>query len=193
MDTVTMDIGPRNPRIRAMTGPTKAERPIPRVLVGAVMAQKSRRTEEMAKIVSEEVRAGGCTLVRSVVVNGAAQFIQQLVSNVANDNEADVVILVGGVGFGPKDSACEALDEFVERQIEGFAQAYRNLLREEMGLGARALLVRATAGVYNKCLVFALTGRAGDIRKAMQVLILPTVSDAVELANGRIRGLDLGV
>ena len=157
------------------------------------MAQKSRRTEEMAKIVSEEVRAASCTLVRSVVVNGAAQFIQQLVSNVSNDNEADAIILVGGAGFGPRDSACEALDGFLERQIEGFAQEYRHLLRDEMGLGARSLLVRATAGVYNKCLVFALTGRAQDIRRAMQSLILPTLSDAVELANGRIRALDVGL
>jgi molybdenum cofactor synthesis domain-containing protein len=176
-----------------MADPIKAERPIPRLLVGAVTAQRSRRTDEMAKIVAEEARAGGCTLVRSVVVNGAPQFIQQLVSNVSNDNEADAIVLVGGAGFGPKDSVCEALDEFVERQIEGFAQAYRNLLREEMGLGARSLLVRATAGVYNKCLVFALTGRPQDVRRAMQVLILPTMSDAVELANGRMRGLDLGL
>jgi molybdenum cofactor synthesis domain-containing protein len=175
-----------------MSEPTKPERAIPRVLVGAVMATRSRRTEEMAKIVSEEVRSAGCTLVRSVVVNGAAQFIQQLVSNVSNDNEADAVILVGGTGFGPRDSACEALDGFVERQIEGFAQAYRYLLREEMGLGARSLLVRATAGVYNRCVVFAMTGRAEDVRRAMQVLILPTLSDAVELATGRIRALDIG-
>jgi molybdenum cofactor biosynthesis protein B len=176
-----------------MPAPPKPERPIPRVLVGAVMATKSRRTEEMAKIVSEEARAAGCTLVRSVVVNGAEQFIRQLVSNVSNDNEADALILVGGAGFGPRDGACDAVDGFVERPIEGFAQAYRSILRDEMGLGAKALLVRATAGVYNKCLVFVLTGRPQDVRKAMQALILPTLSDAVELANGRMRGLDIGL
>jgi molybdenum cofactor biosynthesis protein B len=176
-----------------MSDPTKPERPIPRVLVAAVMSQKSRRTEEMARIVSEEARAARCTVVRSVVVNGAEQFIQQLVSNVSNDNEADALVLVGGAGFGPRDGACEAVDGFVERQIEGFAQAYRAMLRDEMGLGAKALLVRATAGVYNRCLVFVLTGRPQDIRKAMQSLILPTLSDAIELANGRMRGLDIGL
>ncbi len=188
-----MDIGTGDPRIAAMTQPTKKERPIPRVLVGAVMAARSRRTEEMAKIVSDEVRGARCIFVRSVVVNGTEQFIQQLVTKVSNDNEADAVILVGGAGFGPRDSACEGVEAFVERQIEGFAQAYRTLLRDEMGLGARALLVRAIAGVYNKCLVFAMTGRAEDVRRAMQVLILPTLSDAVELANDRMRGLDIGV
>jgi molybdenum cofactor synthesis domain-containing protein len=156
------------------------------------MPQRSHRTDEMAKIVAEEARAAGCTVIRSVVVNGAVEFIRQLVSNVSNDNEADAIVLVGGTGFGPKDSAVEALDGFLERQMEGFAQSYRHLLRDEMGLGAKSLLVRAMAGVYNKCVVFAMTGRSQDVRRAMQVLVLPTLSDAIELANGRMRALEIG-
>src|SRR5580704_15511600 len=112
-----------------MTHPSRpaipAERPVPRVLVGAVMVVKSQTVMELGKVVAEEVQAAGFKLVRSVVVNGEGEFIQQLVSNVSNDNEADAIILVGGTGIGPRDSACEALDGFVERQIEGFAEAYR--------------------------------------------------------------------
>ncbi len=176
-----------------MIEPTKPEKAAPRVLVGAVMSARSRRIEEVARVVSDEIRAAGCTLVRSVVVNGAEEFIKQLVSNVSNDNEADAVILVGGTGFGPRDSSVEALDGLFERRIEGFAEEYRYLLRQEIGLGPRALLVRATAGVYNKCLIFALTGRTQDVRRAMQALVLPTLADAVELANGRARPLDVGM
>ena len=164
----------------------EAQRPIPRVLVGAVTS-KSRTIEELGKSLAQEVRTAGFTLVRSVVVNGEAQFIQQLVSNVSNDNEADAIILTGGTGFGPRDAVCEALDSFVGRRIEGFAQAYRQLLREQMGHGAHAWLARATAGVYNQCLVFALTGRVTDVSKAFQTLIAPTLSDAVEVATGRAR------
>jgi molybdenum cofactor biosynthesis protein B len=175
-----------------MSEQTKPERTVPRVVVGAITPVRSRRTEEMARIASEEARGAGWALVRNVTVTAAVQFIQQLVSNISIGNEADAIILVGGTGFGPNDFACEALDPFFERRIEGFGQAYRDLLRGEEGLGTRSLLVRATAGVYNKCVVFALTGRPQDIRRAMQTLILPTLSDAVELANGRMRALEIG-
>lgn len=170
---------------------TQIERPVPRVLVGAVMATKSRTLEELGKVVAEEVRTAKLTLVRNVIVNGEVHFIQQLISNVSNDNEADAIVLVGGTGFGPRDTTCDAIDAFVERRIEGFGDAFRLLLRDEMGFGPHAWLSRATAGVYNQCLVFAMTGRANDVKRAMQTIVVPTLSDAVELATGRMRTVQL--
>jgi molybdenum cofactor synthesis domain-containing protein len=166
---------------------TQAERPVPRVLVGAVMAPLNRGREDLGKIVAEEVRAAKMKLVRTVFVKGERQFIQQLVSNVSNGNEADAIILVGGTGFGPRDMTSEAIDTFVERRIEGFGDAFRQMLRTEVDLGRVAWLFRATAGVYNQCLVFALTGRGSDVKRAVQTLIVPALSDAVELATGRMR------
>jgi molybdenum cofactor biosynthesis protein B len=165
--------------------------PVPRVLVGAVMAQKSRTIEELARIASEEVRGAGFTLVRSVVVNPDAQIIKQLIENISNDNEADVILLLGGAGFGPRDFACDAVNEFVERRIEGFGQAYRRLLVDELDFGPHAWMVRATAGVFNQCLVFVMAGRARDVQRAMQQLIVPTLADAVSLATGRTRAVQL--
>jgi molybdenum cofactor biosynthesis protein B len=155
------------------------------------MTVKSRTLEELGRVVADEVRAAKLQLVRNVIVNGEAQFIQQLVSHVSNDNEADAIVLVGGTGFGPRDSTCEAIDSFVERRIEGFGDEFRHLLRVEMELGSHSWLCRATAGVYNQCLVFAMTGRASDIRRAMQTIVVPTLSDAVELATGRMRIVQL--
>jgi molybdenum cofactor biosynthesis protein B len=175
-----------------------------RVMVGAVALAKSKTLEDIAKAVCEEVTATGYTLVRSVTVHGEVPVIQQLISNVSNDNEADAIILVGGTGFGPRDHACEAVNGYVERHIEGFAEAYRDMLRgpgshadayrgDAPGsyLGAHAWLVRATAGVYNQCLVFALTGRLSDVQAAVRTLICPTLVEAVQLATGKLRPVHL--
>jgi molybdenum cofactor biosynthesis protein B len=161
--------------------------PVPRVLVGAVMQQKSRTIEELARVAVEEVRSARFTMVRSVVVHPDAQIIKQLVENISNDNEADVILLFGGAGFGPRDYACDAVNEFVERRIEGFGQAYRRLLVDELEFGPHAWMVRATAGVYNQCLVFVMAGRPRDEQRAMQKLIVPTLADAVAHATGHMR------
>jgi molybdenum cofactor biosynthesis protein B len=156
-----------------------------RVLVAAVMQTRSGIVESLAKAIRDEVQRASLILVRNVVVNGERQYIQQLVSNVSNANEADAIVMVGGVGIGPRDETCEAVDTFVERHLEGFGEAYRRMLGTEVGV--HALLARATAGVYNRCLVFALSGREADVRRAMVELVFPTLPKAVELATGHRR------
>jgi molybdenum cofactor biosynthesis protein B len=162
----------------------------PRVLIAVVSHGRSKTLEDIAKEVVDIVRAAGVTVVRSVVAQGEATYIEQLVSNVSNDNEADAIVMIGGTGFGPRDNTCEAINEFVERRIEGFGEAYRRLLRDDLELEVRAMLSRATAGVYNRCLVFALTGRAPEVTRAVQQLVLPALHDAVSLATGRARAHD---
>jgi molybdenum cofactor biosynthesis protein B len=164
---------------------SEPHRAAPRVLVAAVVQGKSRSLEALAKMAGDEVRGAGLSLVRSVMVNGERQYIQQLVSNVSNGNEADAIVILGGAGFGPRDDSCEAIDSFVERRIEGFGDAYRRLLEPE--IGARALLVRATAGVYNQCVLFVMDGRDVDVQRALKRLVLPNLVEAVDLATGRKR------
>ncbi len=165
---------------------SESERPTPRVLVATVTAYRSRTLEDLAKTVTDDVRAV-FSLVRSVIVKGELEYIRQLVSSVATANEADAMIVVGGTGFGPFDSTCEAIDGLVERRIEGFGEEYRRMLREEFATGPTALLARATAGVYSQCVVYALSGQPSQVRRAVETLIVPTLPDAIELATGRMR------
>ena len=51
------------------------------------------------------------------------------------------------------------------------------------------MLARATAGVFNQCVVFALSGRADDVKTAVDVLIRPALRSAVDLATGRTSSL----
>lgn len=146
--------------------------------------------EAAAKGIEEAIRAAKFQLVRSVVAKGEPEFVQQLVSNVANANEADAIVMVGGTGFGPQDRTCEALDSFMERRIEGFGEGYRRLLADEFAAGTRALLARATAGVFNQCVIFAMTGELTHVRRAVETLIVPIVGEAVALASGRVRAQD---
>jgi molybdenum cofactor biosynthesis protein B len=149
------------------------------------MGRASMTTEDAAKPIIDEVNEAQFSFVRSVTVNGELHFIQQVVSTVSNTNEADAIVMVGGTGIGPRDFTCEAIDAFVERRIEGFGEAYRRLLRDEFEVGASALLARATAGVYNRCLVFGLPRNAARLRRAMQLLVVPTLVEAFQLATGQ--------
>jgi molybdenum cofactor biosynthesis protein B len=140
--------------------------------------------EDPAEIVIRELEDAHFIFVRRVTVTREKQFIQQLVTNVANGNDADAIILIGGVGLGPLHFTCEAIEEMADRRIEGFGEAYRKLLREKLAVGVEALLERATAVVYNKCVVFALPRPLLPLHQAIKELVIPTLAQAVRAAEG---------
>lgn len=154
-----------------------------RVVTGCVADRRSRAVEEMGKIVGDELRKAGFDVRRHVVVKGDPPNLRLLVTGVSNDNEAEVLILTGGTSFGPNDNVCEVMNALFERHIEGFGEAYRRLLRNDIGV--HAMLSRAVAGVYNQCTVFAFNGAPADVRLAVEVLIAPTLPEAVAIAYGK--------
>ncbi len=151
---------------------------VPRIVTGTVSHGRVRSGEEaLAKAVGEILTNDGLTLVRHVVVRGEAEFLTALVQNLSNENVADAIILFGGTGFGPKDAVCEALDPYFEKRIEGFGEAYRRFLRTDFG--HESMLARGTAGVFNQCVVFALSGRYDDVKTAVDLLIRAVLRRAV--------------
>jgi molybdenum cofactor synthesis domain-containing protein len=175
-----------------MSQPPPPSRHVPPRVVVATVGRASK-SEECTKIVIDGLETAQFIFVRSVTVTREKQFIQQLVLNVANGNEADAIVLLGGVGLGPRDFTCEAIHELADRRIEGFGEAYRQLLRETLSVGVEALLERATAVVYNKCVVFALPQQPAPLARAVQALVIPTLLQAVRAAEGFPPGAQFGV
>src|SRR6202035_5480754 len=121
----------------------------------------------------------------TVTVQRERQFIQQLVSTIANGNEADVVLLIGGVGVRPRDYTCEALDDLAARRMEGFGEAYLRLLFDAADNIASVVTVRAMAAVYSGCVVVALPRQSVPImRRAMETLVVPMLPEAMRIAVG---------
>jgi molybdopterin biosynthesis enzyme MoaB len=58
------------------------------------------------------------------------------------------------------------------------------MLRESREYGPSVLLQRATGGVYNKCLVFALPRQLDPVRRALRQLVIPTMAEGVRIAVG---------
>jgi len=156
-----------------------------RCLVATIAPGRASVRDDVTDVVLEELKSAQFDVVRSVVVNRERQFIEQLVRNVSTGNEADVIVLIGGAGIGPRDYACEAIDALAERRIEGFGEEYRRLLREDPDSLVSAVLSRATAGVCDGSIVVALPRQTPEVmRRAMQKVLLPILPQAVRIAGG---------
>jgi len=153
-----------------------------RILTVTVSDSRKRETDESGKTLDRELTSAGFEVIRHVIVKDEPEFIRDLVRLTANGNEADAIILTGGTGITPRDNTYEALEEVFQKRIVGFGEAFRRISYDE--IGPHAILSRATAGVYNECVVFSLPGSTNAVVIGVK-LIIPVLRHAVDLASGR--------
>jgi molybdopterin adenylyltransferase len=154
-----------------------------RVLTVTVSDSRKRETDESGKALDRELTEAGFKVIRHVIVKDEPEFIRDLVRLTANGNEADAIILTGGTGITPRDNTYEALEGVFEKRIEGFGEAFRRISFDE--IGPHSILSRATAGVYNECVVFSLPGSTRAVVLGVRKIIVPVLQHAVDLACGR--------
>jgi molybdenum cofactor biosynthesis protein B len=154
-----------------------------RIFTVTVSDTRTRETDESGALLVELLRQAGHTVVRHAIIKDEPEFVQDLVRNLSDENTADAILLSGGTGISKRDSTPEALEAIFQKRMDGFGEAFRRLSWDE--IGPRAVLTRATAGVFNGAVVFALPGSPNAVRLGVEKLILPILEHAIDLAQGR--------
>jgi len=91
----------------------------------------------------------------------------------AKSLEAQLIITTGGTGISRRDTTFEAIQDLITTKIPGFGELFRMLSWEE--IGPAAMMSRATAGLTDNAILFALPGSRNAVELAMQQLILPQI------------------
>src|SRR6185312_2680586 len=154
-----------------------------RIFTVTISDTRTRDTDESGRVLGELLRESGLNVVRHAIIKDEPKFIQDLVRNLSDENTADAIILTGGTGISKRDNTHEALEEIFEKRIDGFGEAFRRLSWDE--IGPRAILTRATAGVFNGAVIFSLPGSPNAVKLGVTKLILPILQHAIDLAQGR--------
>lgn len=120
-------------------------------------------------------------IIERHLVRDEMRAITELVEAVTA-TQPEAVVLSGGTGIGPRDVTCEAIRPLLDRELEGFGEAFRRLSFD--AIGTRALLSRAVAGVRGKCLVFVVPGSPKAVTLAIEQLIRPLLPHARAMLLG---------
>ena len=106
-----------------------------------------------------------------VQYNIIADKKEDLINTIKEMNEisCDAIFTNGGTGLESKDITIETVKTLYEKEITGFGEIFRAKSYEELGGGA--LLSRASAGVYNKTIIFSMPGSPNAVKTAMSIII----------------------
>jgi molybdopterin adenylyltransferase len=97
--------------------------------------------------------------------------------------EADILILTGGTGLGPRDVTPQALLPMFVYEVPGMAEVMR-----QRGLLStpHAMLSRQVVGVIAKCLVLSLPGSPAAVAECLDA-VWPALPHALALISGDTR------
>ncbi len=146
-----------------------------RVARCAVVTCSDTRTPETdvsGNLIASLLEENGHEVVHRAWVTDDANPIRKAIAD-ALEGGAQIVITTGGTGISRRDTTFEAIQRLILTEIPGFGELFRMLSWEE--IGAAAMMSRATAGLIDGAVLFALPGSRNAVELAMTRLILPQV------------------
>jgi len=151
-----------------------------RVVCITVSDTRSLETDKSGAAGQRLLAAAGARVERRLVRDDATEIAQTVTQCMAVAPNA--IVLTGGTGIGPRDVTCEALFPMLERQLDGFGEAFRRLSFDT--IGTRAILSRAIAGTIGATVVFAVPGSPKAVTLALEQLIIPLLPHARAMLEG---------
>lgn len=122
----------------------------------------------------------GWSLAEHRVVPDEPDHITTALVSWADRGAADLVLTLGGTGFGPRDLTPEATEPALERRAPGVAEVLRTAGGAET---PHAALARGLAGIRGRTLIVNLPGSEKAVREGLAVLE-QIVPHAIQLLGG---------
>jgi len=97
----------------------------------------------------------------------------QPIRDAATKSRADAVVICGGTGLTHLDLTLEAVEPLFEKSLPGFGEIFRWKSLQEVG--TRAMLTRASAGVYRSRPIFCLPGSPNAASLGMELILAEIV------------------
>jgi len=150
----------------------------------AVITVSDTRTAETdtgGALLQELLTAAGHTVIHKSICRD--DEVADRLAEVLRTPDCEAVALTGGTGLGPRDLAVDLVERLYTARIPGFGELFRMLSWDEIGAGA--MLSRASAGVIEGRVIFALPGSRNAIRLAVEKLVAPGAPHLVWELKGR--------
>ncbi|MGQ9760064.1 MAG: MogA/MoaB family molybdenum cofactor biosynthesis protein [Candidatus Methanomethylicaceae archaeon] len=136
----------------------------------------------------EIIKRSGNIPVGRIYLPNDPVAIRERVMAAVNQAVADVIVISGGTGLGPRDVTIEAITPLFEKLIPGFGELFRRLSYDI--IGTSAIASRAVAGLIDHVLLFALPGSPDAVRMALESIIIKESPHLVKMIYGHRHSSD---
>ena len=141
---------------------------------------KGLREDESGEIILRMLEGFGLTVVkREIIPDDRQQIADTLIMWVDKDGLA-LIITSGGTGLSPTDVTPQAMEQVIDYQVPGMAEAMRAASLKKT---PHAMISRAMAGVRNSSLIINLPGSPRGAEENLSV-VLPALDHGLSKLAG---------
>jgi molybdenum cofactor biosynthesis protein B len=138
---------------------------------------RTEATDTSGRYLTEVLRHNGHSVVAYHVVKDEPDMIRRYLRQGIEDTQIQVILCNGGTGISLRDRSYEAVEQLLEKRLDGFGELFRMLSYQE--IGSAAMMSRAVAGIADATVIFSMPGSKHAVALAMEKLILPELGHLV--------------
>lgn len=150
------------------------------VLTISDKGSRDLREDESGKIVVGMLEEKGFSVLKKEIVPDDQKQIVDTLKIWVDKDRLSLVITSGGTGVSPTDVTPQAMEEVIDFQVPGMAEAMR---AQSLRKTPHAMISRAMAGVRGGCLIINLPGSPRGAKENLLV-VLPALNHALSKLAG---------
>jgi molybdenum cofactor biosynthesis protein B len=152
-----------------------------RCAVLSIADTRTPESDESGRFIQARLLEAGHVVADYRIIHDEPAELRKHLARLAEKGDVQAVIANGGTGITPEDQTFDALEALLEKRLDGFGEIFRYLAYKE--LGPSAVLMRATAGVYQGLVIIGLPGAPQCVRLALEKLVLPELAPMAALVR----------
>lgn len=140
-------------------------------MIMTISDTRTEATDTSGQLMQTLLEQHGHTVARKYIVPDEPKAIQTRLREGIAAEEIQAILCNGGTGISVRDRSYEAIEQFLDKRLDGFGELFRMLSYQK--IGSAAMMSRAIAGIAAGTLIFSTPGSRNAVRLAMEQLILP--------------------
>ncbi len=141
---------------------------------------KGEREDTSGQYLQTEISQAGYELVFYKIVPDKKDIIARTIIQAIDELGIALIVTTGGTGVSPSDVTPEAMNDVLEKEIPGMAEAMR---AASLAKTSRAMLSRGKVGIRGESLIINLPGSLKAVKENLEV-VLPVIRHALEKIKG---------
>lgn len=137
------------------------------VIVLSDSTHAGKRKDKSGLLIRTYLEEKGMDVFAYEILPDKREKLIEMLSNLADNEKADLIITTGGTGFGPADITPEATRAVIDKEAPGIVEAIRNHGKERTPY---AMLARQAAGIRGATLIINLPGSSRGVQESLDAL-----------------------
>ena len=150
------------------------------VLTLSDKGSQGKREDESGRVAVKILEGEGFSVVKRAIIPDNRQRIAETLAEWVDHEGLSLIVTTGGTGLSPTDVTPQAMQEVIDYEVPGMAEAMR---AESLKKTPHAMISRAMAGVRKRCLIINLPGSPGGVKDNLSV-VLPALRHALSKLEG---------